>query len=115
MKNAQPPQTPHLGRWAASVGLLVATSLFLVACGGSNNSSSNTTGITAWNLPNADLQNTRNVGGPINRSNVSTLGVAWTVPITASGAFGGYSSTPVVSNGVMYAQYIDSNVGENLR
>jgi outer membrane protein assembly factor BamB len=110
MKNSQPPQTRHLGRWAAGVGLLIATSLFVVACGGSNTSSSNTTGVTAWNLPNADLQNTRNVGGPINRSNVSTLGVAWTVPITASGAFGGYSSTPVVSNGVMYAQDIDSNV-----
>jgi outer membrane protein assembly factor BamB len=77
-------------------------------CG--SNSSSHASGVTAWNLPNANLQNTRNVGGPINRSDVSTLGVAWTVPITASGAFGGYASTPVVDNGVMYSQDIDSNV-----
>jgi outer membrane protein assembly factor BamB len=115
MKNARPPRTSRLGKWAAGVGLLIATSLFVVACGGSdnssdNNSSANATGVTAWNLPNGDLQNTRNVGGPINPSNVSTLGVAWTLPITASGAFGGYSSTPVVADGVMYAQDIDSNV-----
>jgi outer membrane protein assembly factor BamB len=115
MKKAQPPRTSRLAKWAAGVGLLIATSLFVVACGGSdnssdNNSSANAIGATAWNLPNADLQNTRNVGGPINPSNVSTLGVAWTLPITASGAFGGYSSTPVVADGVMYAQDIDSNV-----
>jgi outer membrane protein assembly factor BamB len=114
MKKAQ-PRTSRVAKWGAGVGLLIATSLFVVACGGSdnssdNNSSANAIGATAWNLPNADLQNTRNVGGPINPSNVSTLGVAWTLPITASGAFGGYSSTPVVADGVMYAQDIDSNV-----
>jgi hypothetical protein len=111
MKNARSPQTMRrLGKLAAGVGLLIATSLFLVACGGGSNSSSNSTRVTAWNLPNGDLQNTRNVGGSINRSNVSTLGVAWTLPITASGAFGGYASTPVVANDVMYSQDIDSNV-----
>ncbi|HXO06720.1 MAG TPA: hypothetical protein VN880_01740, partial [Solirubrobacteraceae bacterium] len=47
---------------------------------------------TTWSLPGADLQNTRDVGGPINASNVSTLGVAWTVPITAHGAFGAYAT-----------------------
>src|SRR6476660_6485475 len=111
MTNARLPLISRLTKWVAGVGLLVGTSLFLAACGGgSNNSSGSATGETAWNLPNADLQNTRNVGGPINSSNVSTLGVAWTAPITASGAFGGYSSTPVVENGVMYSQDIDSNV-----
>jgi hypothetical protein len=89
MMNARAPQTIRVGKLAAGVGLLIATSLFVVACGGGNSSSSNTTRVTAWNLPNANLQNTRNVGGPINRSNVSTLGVAWTAPITASGAQAG--------------------------
>ena len=65
---------------------------------------------TAWSLPGADLQNTRDVGGPINASNVSTLGVAWTDPITATTEFGGYSATPVVSGGVMYTQDLQSNV-----
>jgi outer membrane protein assembly factor BamB len=109
MKNARSPQTSRLAKWAAGVGLLIATSLVVTACGGGS-SSSNEPRVTAWNLPNGDLQNNRHVGGLINRSNVSTLGVAWTVPITAHGAFGGYSSTPVVEDGVMYAQDIDSNV-----
>ncbi len=110
MKNSRPLQTIRLHKWAAALGLVVVTSLFVAACGGGSNSSSGTTATTAWSLPNANLQNTRSVGGPINRSNVSTLGVAWTVPITAGGAFGGYSSTPVVADGVMYSQDIDSNV-----
>jgi outer membrane protein assembly factor BamB len=111
MENARRSPVSRLGKRMAGVGLLIGTSLFLVACGGNNNSTtSNATTPTAWNLPSADLQNTRNVAGPINRSNVSTLGVAWTVPVTASGAFGGYSSTPVVENGVVYTQDISSNV-----
>ncbi len=109
MRNARRPLTNRLSSLVAGVGLLIATSLFVVACGGGSSNSS-ATRVTSWSLPNADLQNSRNVGGEINRSNVSTLGVAWTVPITASGAFGGYSSTPVVEDGVMYTQDIDSNV-----
>ncbi|MFL5908770.1 MAG: PQQ-binding-like beta-propeller repeat protein [Solirubrobacterales bacterium] len=110
MKNPRRSQMSRLGKWAAGVGLFIATSLLVAACGGSSSSSSSATRATEWNLPNADLQNTRQVGGPINRSNVSTLGVAWTVPITANGAFGGYASTPVIENGVIYSQDIDSNV-----
>jgi outer membrane protein assembly factor BamB len=109
MTNALPSTLGRRSRWVLGVGLLIATSLVLAACGGGG-SSNNSTRVTEWNLPNANLQNTRNVGGQINRSNVSTLGVSWTVPITASGAFGGYASTPVVENGVMYSQDIDSNV-----
>jgi outer membrane protein assembly factor BamB len=41
---------------------------------------------------------------------VSTLGVAWTLPITAHGAFGAYATTPVAANGVLYTQDLDSNV-----
>ena len=112
MNNARPPQTTRLRKWVAGVGLLIVTGLFVAACGNSDSSSSSSdaAATTAWNLPNADLQNTRNVGGAINRSNVATLGVAWTVPITATGAFGAYSSTPVQANGVMYSQDLESNV-----
>src|SRR3954471_8191319 len=100
----------------AGVSLLVAASLLVVACGGgsSTSSSSSTTTSTprstSWSLPGADLQNSRAVGGPINASDVSTLGVAWTVPITATGAFGGYATTPVVAKGVLYTQDLASNV-----
>ena len=91
------------------VCLLVATSLLVAACGGGDNNTS-TAARTSWALPGADLQNSRNVGGPINASNVSRLGVAWTVPITAHGAFGAYATTPVAANGVLYTQDLESNV-----
>ena len=89
------------------VSLLVATSLLVAACGGGDNNTS-TAARTNWALPGADLQNSRNVGGPINASNVSKLGVAWTVPITAHGAFGAYATTPVAANGVVYTQDLAS-------
>jgi hypothetical protein len=61
-----------------------------------------------WTLPGGNLQNTRDVASAINSSNVSKLGVAWTVPIEA--AFGRYATTPVVVNGVVYTQDLESNV-----
>src|SRR5258708_26286673 len=97
----------------AGLCLLIAASLLIVACGSSSNKSSGaaaTAGSASWSLPGGDLQNTRHVGGPINASNVSTLGVAWTVPLTATGTFGAYAATPVVVNGVMYTQDLASNV-----
>jgi outer membrane protein assembly factor BamB len=63
-----------------------------------------------WTLPGANLDNTRDVASPINSSNVSTLKKVWSVPIKATGAFGGYATTPVVVNGVVYSQDLDSNV-----
>jgi outer membrane protein assembly factor BamB/predicted lipoprotein with Yx(FWY)xxD motif len=116
--------TPHdfpSARLKSAVILLVATSFLVTACG-SGNKTPNTPArpprpavapsslSTTWSLPGADLQNTRDVGGPINASSVSTLGVAWTDPITAAGQFGGYATTPVVSGGVMYTQDLDSDV-----
>src|SRR6266487_1857214 len=61
-----------------------------------------------WTLPGGNLQNTRDVASAINSSNVSKLGVAWTVPIEA--AYGRYATTPVVVNGVVYTQDLESNV-----
>jgi outer membrane protein assembly factor BamB len=69
-----------------------------------------------WTLPGANLQNTRDVASAITSSNVSTLGVAWCVPIESTGVAGaaglpnGYATTPVVVNGVVYLQDIASNV-----
>jgi outer membrane protein assembly factor BamB len=102
------------GRGAASLLLLVASALLIAACGGSSKkkpSTSKTTSASAgWTLPNGNLQNTRDVPSQINASNVSKLGVAWTVPIKATGTFGGYAATPVIVNGVLYTQDLDSNV-----
>jgi len=69
-----------------------------------------------WTLPGGNLANTRDVASAITSSNVSTLGVAWCVPVestgknAAAGLPDGYATTPVVVNGVVYTQDLESNV-----
>ena len=65
-----------------------------------------------WTEPGADQQNTRDVASAITSANVSTLGVAWTVPldISTSHTDGAYATTPVVVNGVVYVQDLQSDV-----
>jgi len=50
----------------------------------------------------------------ITSANVSKLGVAWTMPLTmnttTSHTDGAYAATPVIVNGVVYVQDLDSNV-----
>lgn len=100
-------------------GALVAALLVAAGCGGGDESASSTTFVAgasgtspegSWAYPNGDLANTRSVGGPIDVSSVSRLGVAWTVPITATGQFGGYASTPIVVDGTVYTQDLNSDV-----
>ena len=64
-----------------------------------------------WTLSNGDLAGTRDVNSTINSSNANQLGVAWKVPLTAkAGSFGNFATTPVVVNGVVYVQDLDSGV-----
>ena len=69
-----------------------------------------------WTLPGGNLANTRDVASPITGSNVSTLGVAWCVPLQSTGVRGtaglgdGYATTAIVVNGVVYLQDLESNV-----
>jgi alcohol dehydrogenase (cytochrome c) len=74
--------------------------------------SSNPAVAAGWSLPGGNLANTRDVASAINSSNVSRLGVAWTVPlrISTSHTDGSYATTPVVVNGVVYVQDLQSNV-----
>jgi outer membrane protein assembly factor BamB len=66
---------------------------------------------SGWTEPNGNLAGTRDVQSSINSSNVSKLGVAWTVPITGKpGVFGNFATTPVVVDGVAYFQDLDSGV-----
>jgi outer membrane protein assembly factor BamB len=70
----------------------------------------------AWPYPNADLANTRDArGSTISSTNVSTLVRAWTFRLTGAAAkgasaSGSLSATPIVRNGVVYLQDLDSNV-----
>src|SRR5579862_9880893 len=122
------------GLAVASAALVVATPLIAVGCSTSSSSSSSpgalacpskrgatvtgtapaATGTPAagWTQPDADLGSTRYVASGITSANVSKLGVAWTMPLTmnTSHTDGAFASTPVIVNGVVYVQDLDSNV-----
>ena len=114
---------------AVSVTLLVAASMAVGGCSSSSTSNSSpadclsksvqsaASGAAAgWTLPGGNLQNTRDVASPITSSNVSQLGVAWCVPVEstgearAAGLADSYATTPIVVNGVVYLQDLESNV-----
>jgi alcohol dehydrogenase (cytochrome c) len=83
---------------------------------GTGTGSANQAAATGWTLPGGDLANTRDVASAITSSNVLALGVAWCVPVESTGATraaglaNGYATTPVVANGVVYTQDLESNV-----
>lgn len=100
---------------------LLGAALVGAGCGDDDNDSGDTTRTAVgavggggaegtWAYPNADIANTRLASGPIDVSTVSDLGIAWTVPITATGQFGGYASTPIVVDDTAYVQDLSSNV-----
>ena len=97
---------------ATGIAVVACVSAVAVAGVSAASGSSEKTGAKAgeWALPGADLQNTRNVPGPIKSSNVAKLKKAWEVPIKAKGTFGTYATTPVVVGGTVYTQDISSNV-----
>src|SRR3954466_2257826 len=65
----------------------------------------------AWPAHNYDLANTRaTVQSPINSQTVSNLKVKWTFPFKGASAFGIFASTPIVLNGTVYLQDLNSNV-----
>jgi alcohol dehydrogenase (cytochrome c) len=117
----------------AGAALVVAAALTAGGCSSSGSSSSTTTlacpskhapvvtgtapaatgqPAAGWAQPDGDLASTRYVASAITSTNVSTLGVAWTVPLTIPVAHtdGAYATTPVIVNGVVYVQDLESNV-----
>lgn len=109
-------QSPSRRTRVASVFALFALALAVLAgCGGSDDGGGggggdgHSFGGTAY--PGVDVANTRTVqGSPITRDSVTSLGVAWKLPLTAQGSFGSYASTPVIVNGVAYLQDLESDV-----
>ena len=94
---------PRAFRW----GLVVAGAALAVVLGGCADTEGRG-GVhfarLEWLLPNADVRNTRHVGGPIDSSSVRRLRAAWAVPI------GEIVANPVVTRGVVYVQDMNSNV-----
>jgi outer membrane protein assembly factor BamB len=93
-----------------AVSMLLAVLLtVLVGCAGSPPSAKPTIG--TWLQPNYDYANSRDaVESTLSAKNVSKLGIAWTFPITGSSIYGSLSTTPIVVNGTVYLQDLQSNV-----
>jgi outer membrane protein assembly factor BamB len=107
--------------WLLSVSLLAAVGLVAWAIHRADAGASSTPAAAAappqssgrpWSLPNGDLRNTRVARQtPIAAANVSKLGVAWTMPLTASSIYGSFAANPVTdTGGVVYLQDLQSNV-----
>jgi outer membrane protein assembly factor BamB len=64
-----------------------------------------------WPAHNHDLSNTRATSqSPINSQTVSQLKVKWRFPLKGASAFGIFASTPIVIDGTVYLQDLNSNV-----
>ena len=132
-------KTIAYGRIMLPAALVVAAALLVTACGGTGKStgtgtpgaaaaSAGCTTVTAntaasaasasvsWPYSNADLANTRDAtGSTISSANVSRLAQAWAFKLTGQAAvgvrpYGSLTANPIVQNGVVYLQDLDSNV-----
>lgn len=92
---------------------VIAVGVLLGGCGSSSNSSTSSSANANFSgdaPPGIDLANSRMAKGEIESANVSKLKEAWSKLITGQGIYGSYASTPVVVNGVVYSQDLESNV-----
>ncbi|HEX5853588.1 MAG TPA: PQQ-binding-like beta-propeller repeat protein [Solirubrobacteraceae bacterium] len=107
-----PPRLPALSKkaWRVVAALLVVLVAGVVILLFSSSSSTEHLQLTGSGYPNVDTSNTRHVGGPIDSSTVSKLGVAWSNALTAKSQYGSYSSSPVITKGVIFSQDLASNV-----
>ena len=70
----------------------------------------------SWPYPNGDLANSRDAAGStISSANVSSLAQTWTFKLTGKAAagvrpYGSLAANPIVQNGTVYLQDLDSNV-----
>jgi glucose dehydrogenase len=120
-------QGPGHGQGLAVGLVVVAFGVLVAACGGGSSGSSVTSSTSStrqaaaplatgsWPYPNADLANTRVArGSTISSKNVAKLQLAWTFTLSGmtadSATYGSLAATPVVVNGVVYIQDLDSNV-----
>jgi glucose dehydrogenase len=65
----------------------------------------------AWPVPGGDYANARaQPDAAITSENVEALEVAWSAPLLGKGVFGNAATTPVVVDGVVYVQDLQSDV-----
>ena len=103
-------------RFGLGAAVLGAVALVASSCGSSSHQSSAPSGASqpeasTWSLPNANLQNTRQISSSITSANVSKLRPKWRIPLTQVGVFGYYANTPVFGqDGTIYLQDLAYNV-----
>jgi alcohol dehydrogenase (cytochrome c) len=115
---------------AVSVALIVTAGLLVSGCGGNGAARASSscvtvttgagtrtaTGSGSWPYANGDLANTRDASGStISSANVTRLAQAWTFKLTGKAvagvpSFGSLTANPIVQDGVVYLQDLDSNV-----
>jgi alcohol dehydrogenase (cytochrome c) len=86
----------------------LAAGALIAGCGSS--SSSSDADFTGTAYPGVDLANTREVKSTIDSGNVNQLQESWSLPIQGQGVYGSYAWAPIVANGVVYSQDLESNV-----
>jgi alcohol dehydrogenase (cytochrome c) len=97
--------------WSLLAVALVAGALVVAGCGSSSSSSSSSdVSFTGDGHPNIDLAGNREAKSEINSGNVNQLKEAWSIPVAGQGIYGSYASTPIIVNGVIYSQDLESNV-----
>ena len=97
------------------LGLVAVALIAMVSgCGGGDDDSSASGSgepkLEGDGYPGVDAANSRNAQGTIDSSNVNELTEAWSKPLTAQSSFGAHASSPVIVNGVVYSQDLESNV-----
>ncbi|HEY3434583.1 MAG TPA: hypothetical protein VGK41_02925, partial [Solirubrobacterales bacterium] len=94
------------------LAIAVAAMALLAGCGGGSDddSSGSEANLSGDAYSNIDLASNRVADSKIDSSNVAELEEAWSLPIKGVGVYGSYASTPVIVNGVIYSQDLESNV-----
>ena len=123
-------KTGSKGHTTLAAALLLAAGSLVAACGTSGTAAASsgcttvTTNVAApaagssrsWPYSDVDLANTRDAtGSTISSANVSRLAQAWTFKLTGKAAagvrpYGSLTANPIVENGVVYLQDLDSDV-----
>lgn len=105
-------------RTALAALAIVAGLALLSGCGGGSDSASGDEATSgggeveagAAGYPGGDAAGSRHAAGPIERATVGDLEEAWSVPLTAQSTYGAYTATPVIADGIVYSQDLESNV-----
>ena len=98
-------------RALALLSIIVLIAALAAGCGGDSGGDDTAPAAAEWMTPNASYENTRVANSEIDSENVDDLNITWTQPLTGSGPFGAFASTPLISeDGVAYVQDLASNV-----